>query len=475
MTRLGPTGRGLRRAAIAALAVAGLAGSALAGPAQAAPRAPATTSVCTSPAGAVSCSPAPGTPALTTGPGTGVQQVRQIVQCGNTMYAVGNFASITGYDASTRSVATFQRHNAFSFAATAPFAVSSWNPDVNGQVNSVAMGGGHCSTAYLGGSFSTVRGVAARDIAAVTATGGRLDRRFGRNANHTVETLVLNGSDLLTGGFFTSINGTTRNYYASLNDVTGAVDGYLHLHISGHYQYRGVNRNGTRIYDQQLSPRGGRLLAEGDFTSVGGKSRQQIFMLALGRRHATVTSWRSAEFLGHCMIREPFYIRAAAWSPSGTTVYIADTGFRGFNEPAGANPRTGLCDAAAAFPAANQEVGHIWINYTGCDSMYSAAAGPGIAYFGGHERWADNPDNCNVPGPTAVPAPGMVGLSAADGSVAFDPTRSRGLGADDMLLTKSGLWIASDTYDDQVAANQWCGTTNGQRDLGHAGLCLLPY
>ncbi len=87
---------------------------------------------------------------------------------------------------------------------------------------------------------------------------------------------------------------------------------------------------------------------------------------------------------------------------------------------------------------------HTWINYTGCDSLYSAAADASTAYFGGHERWAYNPNGCDRAGTGAVAAPGFEGLSATTGALTFNPTRGRGLGADDMLVTTAGLWIASD-------------------------------
>jgi hypothetical protein len=45
-------------------------------------------------------------------------------------------------------------------------------------------------------------------------------------------------------------------------------------------------------------------------------------------------------------------------------------------------------------------------------------------------------------------------------------SRSRGHGADDMLLTTAGLWIASDNF----AGDTSCG---GQ--AGFSGICLLPY
>jgi hypothetical protein len=45
-------------------------------------------------------------------------------------------------------------------------------------------------------------------------------------------------------------------------------------------------------------------------------------------------------------------------------------------------------------------------------------------------------------------------------------SRDRGLGADDMLLTGAGLWIASDNLD----GSQMCG---GVQNL--SGICFLPY
>jgi hypothetical protein len=205
-------------------------------------------------------------------------------------------------------------------------------------------------------------------------------------------------------------------------------------------------------------------------------------MLDLSTSPAAVTGWTSPEWDGsqgmatpqhptngypyQCVTNEPFYLQAAAWSPDDSTVYIATTGYHPNGWPTGSYPRTGLCDAAAAFPATQTSVLHEWVNYTGCDSLFSAAADDGAVYIGGHERWASNPGGCDNPGPGAVTAQGMAGLSPADGSVVWNPSRARGLGADDMLVTSAGLWIAS---DNQNGASQCAGKS------GHAGICFLPY
>jgi len=304
----------------------------------------------------------------------------------------------------------------------------------------------------------------------VSTSTGAVNTAFAHSAGGQVETLLAYNGHVLTGGYFTKINGSSANpYFTSLNATTGTDDGFLHLSISGNYQFPGVDSNATRIFNQQLSHGGTLDLVEGDFTSVGGLPRKQIFMLNLSGSTATVTPWTSSEFSKDCWTSEPFYLQAASWSPGDSTVFIATTGYHPYNGPA----NTGLCDAAAAFPATQQSVSHKWINYTGCDSLYSTAADSNAAYFGGHERWSMNPQGCDALGPGAYPAPGMEGLDPANGALYINSagtagyyTRARGLGADDMEVTGAGLWIASDNLNN----SSQCGGVGG-----HAGICFLPY
>src|SRR5580693_2449834 len=284
------------------------------------------------PAGVVSATPVSGTPHLKASDNNPIQQIRQLVQCGNTMYGVGSFFEIV------KGITTYTRENVFR-----------------------------------------------------------------TKASGAVQTMVGEGSHLLVGGNFTGVNGDTADpYMVSLSPTTGKSDGFLHLNISGNYQYPGVATNATRVFNQQLSHGGTLDLVEGDFTSVGGLGRQQIFMLNVGGSSASVTGWTSPEFDGsdssypyQCATVEPFYIQAAAWSPDDSTVYIGTTGYHANGYPVGQTPRQGLCDAAAAFPATQTSVQHQWVNYTGCDSLYSAAADASGAYFGGHERFSMNANACD--------------------------------------------------------------------------------
>src|SRR5215469_6324749 len=130
--------RGFRRwplyglSAVAACTVAmvmtGPGSSALAAPSSPSTRAATVT------AGPVSPTPASGTPHLLP-TGSQDQVIRQLVQCGDTMYAVGRFTQLVSHGS------TITRNNIVSFSATFPFTVTGWAPNVNGEVNSIAFNG----------------------------------------------------------------------------------------------------------------------------------------------------------------------------------------------------------------------------------------------------------------------------------------------------------------------------------------------
>jgi len=433
------------------------------------------------------------TPSLaTSGTDGSVERIRKIEQCGSTMYAVGLFSSIKRY------TATYARNNAFSFNASTG-VMTNWAPNVNGQVNSIVLSA-DCSTAYLGGTFTSINGTAAKNIAAVSTTTGVVVTAFARTAGGKVNTLARSGTHLLVGGNFTSINGSTKKYLVSLNLTTGKDDGYVNLALTGNYVYtqddgRQSGGNSTNVYNFAPSPDGRRLLAMGVFTSVGGQARRQIVMLDLGATSVTVNPWYSQDFDLNCHAVEPFYLQDATWSPDTSKVYVATTGYKaatgvGFNTsgPRGdlTAPFTNICDAAAAYPSGPAVQRHNWINWTGCDSLYSVAADNSAVYTGGHQRWADSPVQCDGNGNgTKVDSPGMSGLTpttgnsildglgpAPDGDLVNRYSKGRGLGATDMLITSAGLWIASDNAQNVDA----CGkTSTGAIARGHQGLCFLPY
>ncbi len=255
------------------------------------------------------------------------EQVRQLADCGGTMYAVGTFTEISG------TAQIYAGNNVFSFSATAPFTITAVEPrrqrhGQHGRVQrrklrrrlhrrAVHHDRHHHGQEHRRGGHHPRRG--RPRLQGQCRRPGRDDPRWTAATAH-----------LLTGGFFKGINSSSADpYYASLNPATGKNDSFLDLGISGHITFKGVKDNSTQVYNQQLSHGGTLDLVEGDFTSVGGLNRQQIFMINLSGTTATVTGWTSPEFDGsdpngtlnpddvyfNCGASHPFYIRAAAWSP----------------------------------------------------------------------------------------------------------------------------------------------------------------
>jgi uncharacterized repeat protein (TIGR01451 family)/uncharacterized delta-60 repeat protein len=120
-----------------------------------------------------------------------------------------------------------------------------------------------------GGSFTSLNGVSRKRIARLNGD-GTLDTTFnpGLGANGTVWCLSLqaNGS-VLIGGEFASVNGTNRNYVARLG-TNGVLDATFDT------------SNGPNGPVLALAVQGdGRVIIGGEFTSVGGISRNHIARL----------------------------------------------------------------------------------------------------------------------------------------------------------------------------------------------------
>ena len=121
----------------------------------------------------VSATPASNTPHLKTANDNPTQQIRQLVQCGNTMYAVGNFNLIV------KGSTSYTRTNVVSFQATSPYTVTSWAPSVSGTnavVNSIAFNGTNCANAYQSGAQNYFEGTVCngQDFLASCGNGGSI-------------------------------------------------------------------------------------------------------------------------------------------------------------------------------------------------------------------------------------------------------------------------------------------------------------
>jgi hypothetical protein len=367
------------------------------------------------------------------------------------MWAVGTFTSI-----GAPGQATVTRNHIVAFDMTSD-TILPVDPNVNGEVTSITFSA-DCAAAYIGGKFSSVGPTVVRDIAKISTSTGAVDTGFAHSAGAEVyAVLMTSGGHLLVGGAFKTISGSsgsTASYLTSLNPSTGRVDGYLSVSISGT-----LPNASTHIFHMFPNPAGNRVAMSGVFTSVGGVARRQAFVLDLGASSATLDAWYAPVLNEACApTSEQFYAHALAWSPDGAYLYIASTGFRGAT----------LCDSVAKFSsAASPTEAPMWVNKTGGDSLYSVAATATDVYVAGHERWLDNPLGLNSCGTGCVSRPGIGAVDATTGlATAWNPTRARGHGAQDLYLDSAGdLWVSS---DDPIGSTA-CGGRY------HPGICEFPH
>ena len=371
----------------------------------------------------VSANPANVTPNVASG------AVHKLLQVGGTMDAGGAFSSVST-PAGVSPGGTFARSNIVAFNATTG-VVASFAPSVNGEVWAMASDG---ASLWIGGTFTSVNGVARRGVAKLNPTTGAVDSAFNANlASGIVTDAAVVGGRLIVAGTFP---GRLR----ALNLNTGANTGYINVAITGTVA---GNAGPTQVYRIAVNPAGTRLVGVGNFTSVGGQTRWRAFMLDLGAT-ATVNGWWYPPLQNMCAASSlPDYVKDVDFSPDGSWFAMVATGF----VPQAGGVGRDVCDATARFETnVANPFRPTWINYTGGDTLHSVAATDVAVYVQGHQRWLNNPQGQNSPGPGAVSRPGIGAIHPTSGlALSWNPTKERGIGGKDLYVTSQGLWVGSDT------------------------------
>lgn len=373
----------------------------------------------------VSEQPAAGTPHVLDG------EVRSVVRIGRTIVLGGTFTRARNAGDS----AVLHRRGLLAFDASTGRIVRGFHPGADSAVNVVRPG--PPGTVYVGGSFDTVGGVRRGRVALVSVPGGRVLRRF--SAGHVdgdVTDLRLHQGRLWVAGSFTRVGGIRQAALATLRPGNGSAASYMRVRISGTHR-SGLGR--TMVTKLDIAPGGRRLVAIGNFRSVAGARRQQVFQLDLGPRRAARASFSTSFYVGSCKRAFYTYVRDVDYSPDGSYFVVGTTGGHG-----GA---LAPCDSVARFETrGGQGAAPSWVAHTGGDTIHAVEATRAAVYVGGHQRWWNNPFGNDRAGAGAVPREGIAALSAVNGlPYSWNPGRTRGVGVFDFLLTGAGLWVASDT------------------------------
>ena len=365
--------------------------------------------------------------------GTGDSNARTATEIESTVYVGGTFSTV--YE--PLSGTDYTRHNLYAYDETTEL-VTSFAPSFDGEVWGLAHSpDGHYL--YAVGDFTTVNGVARRGLAQFDLVTGALTS-FDAHLDGTGRTVDYVNGHLIVGGDFSAVNGVSRVGLASLDPSTGALQSsYLNAQLSGRASSAAT---APAVLHSAVNAAGTQMAVAGNFTSAGGATHWRVFLLDLGSTSTTVSGWNAPILEQPC--DSVNYVTGLSYAADGTWFAMSTTGFR--NVTNGFPLTQTVCDAVSRFStAAAGEVAPTWVNYTGCDSLYSVLVASDAVYVGGHARWFDNPDGCDQAGPGAVSRPGIGAVDPTTGqALTWDPTRSRGIGADFLEFNRLGLTVLSD-------------------------------
>jgi len=385
----------------------------------------------------VSANPADFTPHVMNG------SVNAITQVGNKIIAAGTFTSVSPSGTFSNTGDDLTRNRIFAFDATTGAIDPSFNPNLGGAANSLDTDGTYI---YVAGSFGSVGGnTAIKRVVKLTAAGAVVSA-FNAVPNSGVNEVVVRGSRVYLGGGFTSIKSgattSTRNRLAAVDATTGAVLAGVNVPFTGVYDPSLGGTTNIKRFD--VSPDGSRLVAVGNFSTVGNQPRSQIAVLDTSGATATVAPWFTDRYdAAHndCAGVFDTFMRDVDFSPDGSYFAVTATGAYAGGVFSGT-----LCDTTSRWETNSTGNDPTWSDYTGGDTTYGVAVTGSAIYVGGHMRWQNNPFQGDQAGPGAVPREGIAALDPVNGlPLSWNPGRARGVGAQAMFATSSGLWVGSDT------------------------------
>ena len=116
---------------------------------------------------------------------------------------------------------------------------------------------------YAGGTFTTLGGASRSHLAAVDAATGAVDPTWNPAPDGAVKALAASTHGLFVGGGFTQIAGVAQAHVAALSP-TGEADPTWQTTANGRVNALVLTADDTRLY------------AGGDFTTIGGRSRNRL-------------------------------------------------------------------------------------------------------------------------------------------------------------------------------------------------------
>ena len=174
---------------------------------------------------------------------------------GNTVYVGGEFANArpAGAAAGTNLV---PRANLLAYDITTGKLVESFRADTNAAVNVLALSPDG-SRLYVGGAFTTVGGQNRYRLAAINTADGSLVPNFAPSIDASVNSIVVTDDAVYVGGVFSRANGVARTRLAAFSPADGSLLAWAPT----------ANRN---VKAMTVSPDGSRIIVGGQFSTING-------------------------------------------------------------------------------------------------------------------------------------------------------------------------------------------------------------
>ncbi|WP_116449776.1 PKD domain-containing protein [Blastococcus litoris] len=195
--------------------------------------------------------------------------VWQSVVVGDTVYVGGKFTRARPAGAAP-GVNEVVRNNMLAFDINTGELITSFAPDLNGQVLGMAASPDG-SRIYVGGDFTTANGQSRNRVAAYDTATGALVSTFRPSVSGQVRAIAATNSTVYLGGAFTAVGGVARKRLAAVTAASGAlVEGWAPFPGEGSTAGNRNGATGTSTTVMDLVIAGGQVIAGGRFDSLNG-------------------------------------------------------------------------------------------------------------------------------------------------------------------------------------------------------------
>ena len=336
-------------------------------------------------------------------------QTEALVDLGSRVIVGGSFTQVKRYSKPD----VLARSNLFAYSKAKGEIDTAFAPQPNGKVTALALAPD--GKVFVAGQFKNLGGLATTSyLAKIDPVTGAVDPTFNASLTGMVYDIGVANGRLYVAGTFTKSRNLVRTNFAVLDVTTGKA-------VGADLPFTAGAVGTTRVMRFDITPDGTKLVAIGNFTNVGGLTRQNAAMLNLTPDGGvTVGGWTTDLYrYGLCAPSYDTYVYDVDIAPTGGWFVIVTTG------AAGGTSR--LCDSAARWElGVSGPATTTWRNYTGGDSLTSVAITGTAVYVAGHQRWSDNPFGADNAGPGALPRQGIAALSPTTGKgLTWNPGRDR--------------------------------------------------